>query len=364
MLSNRRLRSFDAVLSLLQLVSSAENTKQRPCAACKRRNAECLYETEPNETRQQALKRKISELQDHASAYRVIYDLLRDQPKNNANKILERIRSRSDVESILEDPTLLRQSIRSEAGLPMDNLSEQKTALAALPPIYSEREFELLVRHPNAYPTLNPLDDIALSKSPHFRPAKISQPNIDTPCLNPSPTLRSTIAAPNRSQESDLGNADAAASRSSPNSSYFDNRLERLNVAFWTSVPITKQYAANAISLYLETDHPVLGIFDADLFLEDLVDCQLNHCSAFLVSSLLVFASQAYTLKESIALSKSYDFESEAKRLAEVEVCSDTLTTVAGLLLLYESIGTHGEMALSYINRDAPDSNAFLEEEK
>lgn len=51
-----------------------------------------------------------------------------------------------------------------------------------------------------------------------------------------------------------------------------------------------------------------------------------------------------------MALSKSYEFESEAKRLAEVELHSDSLTTVAGLLLLYESIGTHGKMALSYIN--------------
>lgn len=262
-----------------------------PCAACKRRNAECLYETEPSETRQQALKRKVAELQNHSSSYRVIYNLLRDQPKNNADRILERIRSRSDVESILEDPTLLRQSIRSEAGLPMDNISEQKTALAALPPIYSEREFELLVRHPNAYPTLNPLDDIALSKGSRFRPVKISQPNRDNPRLNPSQTLRSIVAAPSLPQESDLGSADAASLRSSPNSSYFDKRLERLNIAFWTAVPITNQYAARAISLYLETDHPFLGLFDADLFLEDLVDCQLNHCSAFLVSSLLAFAS-------------------------------------------------------------------------
>lgn len=58
---------------------------------------------------------------------------------------------------------------------------------------------------------------------------------------------------------------------------------------------------------------------------------------------------QAYTSKESDSANKSYEFESQAKRLFEIESHSDSLTTISGLVLLYEFIGTHGQMATKYI---------------
>ena len=66
-----------------------------------------------------------------------------------------------------------------------------------------------------------------------------------------------------------------------------DSRLDGLNVAFWTDVPLTNQCARGAISLYLETDHPIVGMFDASRFLSDLVACNDRHCSRLLFSSLL-----------------------------------------------------------------------------
>jgi hypothetical protein len=44
-----------------------------------------------------------------------------------------------------------------------------------------------------------------------------------------------------------------------------------LDITFWTTVPVTSETAAKAISLYLETDHPLLGTFDPDLFVADLI---------------------------------------------------------------------------------------------
>jgi hypothetical protein len=66
-----------------------------------------------------------------------------------------------------------------------------------------------------------------------------------------------------------------------------DERLKKLNIGFWTSVPIPSDLAAKIVSLYLETDHPLLGPFDPDLFLADLVDCRTNHCSEILVSAIM-----------------------------------------------------------------------------
>jgi len=55
-------------------------------------------------------------------------------------------------------------------------------------------------------------------------------------------------------------------------------------------VPISNEYAAFLISQYLDVDHPTLGFFDADLFVQDLVHRRLEFCSPLLVSSLLHWA--------------------------------------------------------------------------
>lgn len=66
-----------------------------------------------------------------------------------------------------------------------------------------------------------------------------------------------------------------------------DERLEELNMSFWTSVSISDDVAVKIISLYLETDHPLLGTFEPDLFVDDLTSCRLRHCSPLLVSAIM-----------------------------------------------------------------------------
>lgn len=70
-----------------------------------------------------------------------------------------------------------------------------------------------------------------------------------------------------------------------------DPRLKGLDIAFWTSVPVTDIFATDAISSYLRSDHRIWELFDADSFLSDLVAQKSNFCSAFLVNCLLAFAS-------------------------------------------------------------------------
>ncbi len=77
---------------------------------------------------------------------------------------------------------------------------------------------------------------------------------------------------------------------SAAGSSLCDERLGKIVISTWTKVPITNEFAARVISLYLETDHPLLGLFDADLFLDDLVSGQINFCSPLLVNALLCWA--------------------------------------------------------------------------
>jgi hypothetical protein len=82
-----------------------------------------------------------------------------------------------------------------------------------------------------------------------------------------------------------------------PPPKYCDERLAMLDMSMWTTVPISNDLAAAAISLYLQIDHPLLGFFDADVFLEDLLAGRPRYCSTLLVSALLFWALVSHLLK-------------------------------------------------------------------
>lgn len=69
-----------------------------------------------------------------------------------------------------------------------------------------------------------------------------------------------------------------------------DERLHQLDISHWTNAPINNESAARAISLYLETDHPLLGFFEPNLFVSDLINHKHDYCSPMLVNSLLYWA--------------------------------------------------------------------------
>lgn len=59
---------------------------------------------------------------------------------------------------------------------------------------------------------------------------------------------------------------------------------------YWTRVPISDELAARVISSYLSREHPILGLFDADLFVTDLVERRLRFCTPFLLCTLMCYA--------------------------------------------------------------------------
>lgn len=62
---------------------------------------------------------------------------------------------------------------------------------------------------------------------------------------------------------------------------------------FWTSVPVSNDFAAAVISAYLEKDHLLMCAFDADIMLDDLVaPCGIRSrlCTPFFVCSLMLVA--------------------------------------------------------------------------
>ncbi|KAK4552084.1 hypothetical protein LTR86_010620 [Recurvomyces mirabilis] len=114
---------------------------------------------------------------------------------------------------------------------------------------------------------------------------------------------------------------------------YADPRLRRLDISHWTQVEVSDSWTAQALSLYLVTDHAVATLIDADLFIRDLVEKQTVFCSRLLVSSLMFWASQGMSQFDRKASVISYAFLQEARQIL-LEGQEDSLLTAAALQYL------------------------------
>ncbi|KAK6856887.1 hypothetical protein PG995_007074 [Apiospora arundinis] len=124
---------------------------------------------------------------------------------------------------------------------------------------------------------------------------------------------------------------------------YCDDRLSGLHIAAWTTVQVSNELAARIISLYLKTDHPLLGTFDPDLFVSDLITQQKRFCSSLLVNALLYWGTQMYSAIDKGVNKHAWLFCAEAERLWSEVKHTDTLLNMAGAQLLSLAYMGHGK---------------------
>ncbi|KAF2855091.1 hypothetical protein T440DRAFT_415184 [Plenodomus tracheiphilus IPT5] len=308
------------------------------CTACRKRDTRCTYVNQGNlEMRPTILKRENTELREKLVAFKDILVHLESMPEHIAQDTLQRLKGGAD-------PTTLLKTVQ---GQQLNLLpSAQDTVRAMLPPIDSDCEFELLVRHPNAFPAL---DLSELSQSAGTTLGSPSVPwGLNLPPLIHSSNVQSSntvtkFGRQDRHIERTASNISTVDTSDTIANRYFDPRLADLNIDFWTTVEITNLQAAEAISFYLETQHPIYGVFDAGLFVHDLISFSFEFCSPFLVSSLLAVASTCCAPLDVQISNQSYEFEKEAEKLFKSETDIDSLNTISGLCLLYLSLSMHGE---------------------
>ncbi|KZL84880.1 c6 transcription factor [Colletotrichum incanum] len=293
--------------------------------------------------------------------YRVITDAIlkvippgtqlvdKEEALNNADAVdlLEILKNVPDDEA-LEALKLLRSGNKpAEVGsaLRRYNVGLSQAALnrAILPPKQSSLEFELMTRHPLAYPTWAPVRPLRIDLEFLLLPRKLRRDGAGQIVTAGSSDGRSYLTPYGHERRERSPDAECLVEPLRP-STLYDNRLLGVDITQWTDVPITSEFFIAVLQLYLETDHPMMPLIEVDLLLEGLLG-RTEFCSRILIHALLAWASQAYAAFEPEAAVVSYTFYDKAKALwknTEEAQATDDVCTVAALYYLLITAISHG----------------------
>ncbi|KAJ3457933.1 hypothetical protein MRS44_012042 [Fusarium solani] len=292
---------------------------ERPhCRACQQRGevAPCVYadsrgQRQPAEESEQLAK---------------LFELIKSVSERQALDILRIIRSHDDIKDIMS-------IVQASHGSEHDQASPGRLPISTR---HTRLEHELMSTNPVSFPPLRSAESdilkIAAGTRRHATGGGIESQSSSSAAENSMPSDKPNTfdSAP---PPVNLVNVAPPP----------DSRLAELDMSFWTTVPIPNDLAAKVLALYLETDHPLLGTFDPDLFLDDLVNRRSRYCSGVLVSALMYWGCQMYTawdpgIKEYLS---KFSQEAEARWLDEK--ANDSLPNLAVAQLLSLAYLSHGK---------------------
>lgn len=221
------------------------------------------------------MKKRIQVLQSEIKDYCELISLVSTTPAENILQVQRDLRAAPEPLAYLATARGVPGSLQSPSSMESD-------------------VDKLASRYLIAYPVLPPIqlttDDLKPRLTVPVLETEWSQ--IGSPTLsNPAALLkaRPDSTDPLKSLTATLARGLCAPHQlSAPTSlSYIEKRLQLLQIKYWTSVQISNELAAIVISSYLEVDHPFYAFFDAELFVQSLVDQETTFCGTFLVNSLL-----------------------------------------------------------------------------
>ncbi|PHH64865.1 hypothetical protein CDD82_1721 [Ophiocordyceps australis] len=305
---------------------------QKPnCSPCAKRSAVCAY------------KASRAERRSEQDIHEIIHQL-KTAPPMEALELLQRLRAS-------RDPGQAASAMNGRAhGYHCP--SAVQAARAVSPPSFCSFEFELMAKHPFAYPALLHVDVTAMSLMPLHTLHVHGCPNQTTAlkgtlagqlaihCTGPDQAVSSCLAP----SQSPAGPEHLSLLQSGHRQlELCHDGLHGLCIRYWTGVAISDSLAASIISNYLQVMHPILGFFDADLFLQDLLSYRQSFCSPFLVEALLSLACQCHcTMSEDIEVIVKSCLQS-AEAMWHSERLCDSVTNLAAMMLL--SASSHLQMS-------------------
>ncbi|KAI1812280.1 hypothetical protein GGS20DRAFT_558587 [Poronia punctata] len=235
-----------------------------------------------------------------------LLELFKSLSEDRAVALLKLLRTKGDTSIVI---TEFKGNIGEDTPFPPDSSGSIRHR--------NSLERELMTHNPQAYPVLLPIDPVALAGSSLLRPkrhAAQSGLTVEDGNWNPNSTAIEAYEVSKQLPE------------------YCDERLHNLQVEFWTNIGISSDYAARVISLYIRTDHPLLGLFNPYLFVTDLVDKSTKYCSRFLFHSIMYLGSQMYSGIDDQGVNYAGAFRRKAEELWQNE--EDSYTKMAGAVLM------------------------------
>ncbi|KAK2019173.1 hypothetical protein LZ32DRAFT_624542 [Colletotrichum eremochloae] len=214
------------------------------------------------------------------------------------------------------DPAELTAALRDG----VIGLSQTSLEKADLLPQQRSLEFELMMKHPIAYPIGS------LIRSPSMDPEHFLQTvdeNLPQPDLSPFGV---------RQQLGQMGSGSSRITGLSPPSKLFSNRLLSVEMSRWTKVPISNELSIKVLSLYFEVEHPLMPLFDVEFFLEGLLGNN-QFCSCLLINALFAWACLKYAMVDPEVATVGHAFYDESKKLCakNKDTTSTTICTMAAL---------------------------------
>ncbi|KAF3073981.1 hypothetical protein CFAM422_003482 [Trichoderma lentiforme] len=284
---------------------------QRPvCSACENTQSDCVYRDESAISEEsQSLLLEVIRLLNELPDDKVLDKLRSLKKEGDASAVLSRLRDKASSLQI-SDPSF-------EAATMSDAF----------------QSLELGPQYPNAYPATPSLSLETLEEATYQQ-------------------LVHTARRGSGAEAMQGTTQHEALPEAVPEPPLCDSRLAQLDISNWTNVMTSNEYAARAISLYLETDHPLLGFFEPNLFVSSLTAGKTDYCSPMLVNALLYWACQLSSTQDPDSCSMALRFCTEAESLWERQRGYDSILNLAAVQFL--SLGYLGQgrdhVVLAYLN--------------
>lgn len=252
------------------------------CTACSSQGVQgrCQYDTKDgNETRSSALKRERESLKTQLASLGQDFDYLLQMSDEDALRLLRKARK-------FANPIAALAALPDGASLHThSHLKEHRISKAIVSPTsQSHLEHELAVTYPQAFMPLPVVNVRSLNGNLHW-----SLPMPKESAIEGSMVFRTRSITATSTTTSTNPPIMLASQPSQPLKppAYSNPGLRYLQVAYWTNVPVSSEFASRSISRYLAVNHVFNTCFDRELFLSDLLSRRERYCSRLLVNSIL-----------------------------------------------------------------------------
>ncbi|KAM0542279.1 hypothetical protein ACHAPJ_012887 [Fusarium lateritium] len=362
----------------------------RPCcSSCLKRKQECVYATEPYETRVSALKRihsnseqELQNLQASHDALSKLFRVLASSHDTGAAAILQEVRRGSNPAAILNE---LNQGILSPTQTPTHNqishlpgVDSSGSPMTRLPSLdtWLRKDTQTQTPYQELFHLLQTMrEDESISILRRVRAGEDvaslvrlirdgnlvmqmalvpeTQRQYQFPYLSQIPEYLSSMRNPYLEALVAGSNPLSCRSRKAgvmidhrpytipyPASVITDPHLWNLKASKWTSVIQDDEFLSKLLNSYFMHQYPIFLGFHKDYFLEDMASGREGRfCSPLLVNTLLAAGCHTYMgLSERAQFwnphNLTYRFLAEAKRLWELQCGQSSLTAIQAAIVL------------------------------